>query len=152
MTYIDLTSTADPAVETADRPPATLPTGTDRSLGELVSEAAADMSTLVRQEIALAKAELAQSAKNAGIGAGELGGAGVTGLMGMLFVSLAVMFGLDRAGLPLFGAALVVAAVWLLVAGVLGLLGTRRLAAVGGAPRTAKTIKEDVEWARHPNS
>ena len=153
MTYIDLTSpSSGTALDAADRPGSPAAAASERSLGELVAEAAADMSTLVRQEIALAKAELAQSAKNAGIGAGELGGAGVTGLMGMLFVSLAVMFGLDRAGLPLFGAALVVASAWLLLAGILGLLGTRKLAEVGGVPRTAKTIKEDVEWARHPNS
>ena len=150
MTYIDLT-TPPTAADTGSAPePA--PATEERSLGELVAAAAADMSTLVRKEVALAKAEISESVKSAGIGAGALGGAGVTALYGLLFLSLAAMFGLDAAGLPLYGAALVIASCWLLVAGVLGLLGTRKLGDVGGVPRTAKTLKEDVEWARHPNS
>ena len=149
MTYIDLTET-NPAVTGA---PATSPPATEeRSLGELVSAAAADLSTLVRKEVALAKAEISESVKSAGIGAGALTGAGITAMYGLMFLSLAAMFGLDAAGLPLYGAALVMAACWLLAAGVLGLLGTRKLGDVGGVPRTAKTLKEDVEWARHPNS
>ena len=169
MTHIDLTdrareAAADPAIAASDRPalsasdrsalyaPDRSAHADERSLGELVATAAADMSALVRQEVALAKAEIAESVRSAGIGVGELGGAGVTALVGLLFLSLAAMFGLDAAGLPLYGAALVVASCWLLVAGVLGLLGTRKLGDVGGVPRTAKTLKEDVEWARHPSS
>lgn len=124
----------------------------DRPLGELVAEAAAEMSTLVRQEVALAKAELAESVKSAGKGAGAFGGAGVTALYGLLFLSLALMFGLDAAGLPIGVAALLVGLAWLAAAGVLALLGKKSLGNVGGIPRTAKTIKEDVEWARHPTS
>ena len=134
-----------PRPDTSDKKP-------DRPLGELVAEAAAEMSTLVRQEVALAKAEVAESVKSAGIGAGALGGAGVTGLFALLFLSLAAMFGLDAAGLPVGIAALVVAALWLAVTGVLAALGKKNLGNVGGVPRTAKTIKEDVEWARHPTS
>ncbi|HVE99092.1 MAG TPA: phage holin family protein [Mycobacteriales bacterium] len=124
----------------------------DRPLGELVAEAAAEMSTLVRQEVALAKAELAESVKHAGIGVGALGGAGATGLFGLLFLSLAGMFGLEAAGLPIGVAALLVAAVWLVATAILALLGKKNLGNVGGVPRTAKTLKEDVEWARHPTS
>ncbi|HVF19761.1 MAG TPA: phage holin family protein [Mycobacteriales bacterium] len=149
MTYLDLTESTAPANATAG---ITTPEPHDRSLGELVSAAAADLSTLVRKEVALAKAEIAESVKSAGIGAGALGGAGLTATYGLLFLSLAAMFGLDAAGLPLYGAALVIAAFWLLLAGGLGLLGTRKLGDVGGVPRTAKTLKEDVEWARHPTS
>lgn len=110
------------------------------------------MSTLVRQEIALARAEVAESARSAGKGAGALGGAGVTAMYGLTFLSLALMFGLDAAGLPLGAAALVVAVLWFGAAGALALLGRRSLGRIGGIPRTTKTIKEDVEWARHPTS
>jgi len=141
MTPIDLT---DPTIETEPKQ--------ERSLGELVASAAAEMSTLVRQEIALAKAELGESVKNAGIGAGAFGGAGVTALVALVFGSLAAMFGLEAAGLPIGIAALAVAAFWLVVTVALALVGKNKLSRVGGVPRTTKTIKEDVEWARHPTS
>jgi len=127
-------------------------TDPDRGLGALVAEAAGEMSTLVRQEIALAKAELGQSVKNAGVGAGALGGAGATGLLGLLFLSLAATFGLDAAGLSIMVSSLVVAGFWLLITAGLGLFGKSKMSQIGGVPRTVQTIKEDVEWVRHPTS
>ncbi|HEY0216294.1 MAG TPA: phage holin family protein [Cellulomonas sp.] len=98
-----------------------------------------DLSLLVRQEVELAKAELTQSAKRAGAGSGMLAGAGVAGHFVLLFVSLAVWW-----GLPIGKAwsAVVVAAVWAIVAAVLALRGRAELRRVTGAPRTAESVKK----------
>ena len=74
----------------------------DRSLGDLISEVTTDLSTLMRQELELAKAELQQSASRAGKGAGMLGGAAVAGYFVLLFVSIALWWAIGsghRAGL-----------------------------------------------------
>ncbi|WP_423464486.1 phage holin family protein [Promicromonospora sp. MS192] len=111
------------------------------SLGELVSEVTSDLSTLVRQEVALAKAEATESARRAGKGAGMFGGAGVAGHMVLLFASLALWWAL---GSVLGGGwgALVVAAVWAVVAAVLALRGRAELRAVRGVPQTAETVRK----------
>lgn len=125
---------------------------TEPSLGELVGQATKDMSTLVRKEIELAKAELSEELAKAGRGAGMFGGAGVTALYGLTFVSLAAMFGLG-AVMPLGWAALIVGAVYLLAAGILALTGKKAFAGFSPKPeRTIKTLKEDAQWARHPSS
>jgi len=111
------------------------------SVGELLSDVAADLSTLMRQEVELAKAELQQSAKRAGKGAGMLAGAGVSGHMFLIFGSVAVWWGLGE--LTGHGwSALIVAAIWLVIAAVLGLLGRREISAVSGVPQTAQTVKQ----------
>lgn len=124
---------------------------TERSLGELIAEATGELSTLMRKEIELAKAELKADMSALGKGVGALGGAGFTGYLCVLFLSLAAMFGLD-AVLPMWAAALVVGGVYLVLAAALGLLGKKAVGRMPGVPRTVKTIKEDVEWARHPSS
>jgi nitrate/nitrite transporter NarK len=124
----------------------------DASPGQLASEVAKDLSTLVRQEIALAKAELQQEAKTAGTAAGAFGGAGFAGYFVLLFASLAAMWGLD-ALMPLGWAALIVAAVWGIVAAVLAVLGRKKLKAFHPKPeRTVETVKEDVQWLKTRNS
>ena len=135
MAYVDLTGkTADP------------------SLGELVGQATKELSTLLRKEVELAKAELASEVGKAGKGAGMFGGAGVTALYGLTFVSLAAMFGLG-AVMPLGWAALIVGVVYLAAAGVLALTGKKAFRDFSPVPeRTIKTLKEDAQWARHPNS
>jgi hypothetical protein len=111
------------------------------SAGELFSDVAADLSTLMRQEVDLAKAELRQSATQAGKGAGLLAGAGVGGYMVLLFASVAAWWGIgDKTGHG--WSALIVAAIWLIVAAVLGLMGRREVSAVSGAPQTAQTVKK----------
>ncbi len=127
-------------------------TADERSLGELVSEAAHELSTLVHQEIDLAKAEIKQDVAGIGKGIGAVGAAGFAGYLMLLFLSLAAMFGLEAAGLPWALAALLVALFYGAAAGVLVLLGRRSFGRVNGAPRTARTLKEDVEWLRHPTS
>jgi len=111
------------------------------SVGELFSEVAEDLSTLIRQEVELAKAELRQSATRAGKGAGLLAGAGVSGHMVLLFASAAAWWGIgDATGHG--WSALIVAAIWLMIAAILGLMGRREISAVPGIPQTAQTVKQ----------
>lgn len=111
------------------------------SLGEILGDISRDVSTLMRQEVALAKAELAESAKNAGKGAGLLGGAGVAGHIVLLFVSIALWWGLG-ALITRGWSALVVAALWGVVAAVLASRGRAELKRVEGLPQTADTAKK----------
>ena len=111
------------------------------SVGELFSEVAEDLSTLMRQEVELAKAELRQSATRAGKGAGLLAGAGVSGHMVLLFASVAAWWGIgDATGHG--WSALIVAAIWLMIAAILGLMGRREISAVPGIPQTTQTVKQ----------
>jgi len=112
-----------------------------RSLGEIVSGITTDLSTLMRQEIELAKAEATQSAKRAGKGAGMLGGAGFAGYFVLLFLSISLWWGLgDWMGHA--WSALVVAILWGIVAAVLAARGRKEIAEVRGLDRTAETVKK----------
>lgn len=110
-----------------------------RSVGELLSDVSADVTLLLRQEVALAKAEVKQSVSAAGKGVGMFAGAGVSGHMVLLFVSIAAWWGLGD-GIGRAWAALVVALVWAVIAAVLAALGRKELKEVGGVPRTAETV------------
>jgi hypothetical protein len=120
----------------------TIPASDSRaSVGEVFSEVAEDLSTLMRQEVELAKAELRQSATRAGKGAGLLAGAGVSGHMVLLFVSVAAWWAIgDATGHG--WSALIVAAIWLMIAAALGLMGRREISAVPGLPQTTQTVKQ----------
>lgn len=121
--------------------PAVPPSDSGASVGELFSEVAEDLSTLLRQEVELAKAELRQSATRAGKGAGMLAGAGISGYMVLLFASVAAWWGIgDATGHG--WSALIVAAIWLIVAAILGLMGRREISAVAGVPQTTQTVKK----------
>jgi len=114
------------------------------SLGELLTEVTRDLSTLMRQEIALARAEIMQSAKKAGKGAGLLGGAGYAGHLTVLFLSIALWWSLGY----LVGngwSAVIVAVLWAIVAAILYSMGRKQLKQVQGAPQTVDTIKEIPE-------
>lgn len=122
------------------------------SLGELVAQASADLSTLARKEIELAKAEIGAEVAKVGKGAGLLGGAGFLGHLALIFLSLAAMFGLAH-WMPLGWAAATLAALFGVLAAGLALLGKRTLSSLDPAPhRTIATLKEDAAWARHPTS
>ena len=97
------TAPFDSAIEPEPRP----------SIGELLSSVTQDLSALLRQEVELAKAELRQSANRAGKGAGMFAGAGLAGHMVLLFLSIAVWWGLGDA-IGHGWSALIVAAVWLI--------------------------------------
>ena len=115
--------------------------GAQPSVGEAFSEVAADLSTLVRQEVELAKAEVRQSAVRAGKGAGLLAGAGVSGHLVLAFASVAAWWGLGEV-IGHGWSALAVSAAWLIIAAVLALAGRREISAVAGAPQTAQTVKK----------
>ena len=116
-------------------------TASEASLAELVKQLSEQSSRLARQEVELAKAELRQSATRAGKGAGMLAGAGISGYMVLLFASVAAWWGIgDATGHG--WSALIVAAIWLIAAAVLGLMGRREISAVSGVPQTAQTVKK----------
>jgi nitrate/nitrite transporter NarK len=139
-------------VTTQSGEPAARDRAANASPGELASEVAKDMSTLVRQEVALAKAELQQEAKTAGTAAGAFGGAGFAGYFVLVFLSLAMMWALGSQ-MALGWAALIVAGVWAVAAAVLALVGRKKLKAFSPKPeRTIETVKEDVQWAKTRNS
>jgi hypothetical protein len=112
------------------------------SVGDLLGNVSRDLSTLVRQELALAKAELKVEAAKAGKGAGLLGGAGFAGYMVLLFASVALWWAL--ANLMDHGlAALLVAVLWAVVGGVLYATGRRTLREINPQPeRTVDTLKQ----------
>jgi hypothetical protein len=111
------------------------------SLGDLLSEVSRDVSTLMRQEVALAKAELRESASKAGKGAGMLGGAGFAGYMVLLFLSLALAWALGNV-MDLGWAGLIVAVIWGIIGAVLYVVGKKDLKNVKGMPETTETVKE----------
>ena len=120
------------------------------STAELVKQLADQTTALVRQEVELAKAELAEKGKRVGIGAGMFGGAGVLGLyaLGALTATFILLLAtvVDEAWL----AALIVTASYGAIAGVLALLGRNKVqgAAPAAPERTVETVKEDVEWVK----
>lgn len=126
-------------------------TSSDASIGDLISKATSDLSTLMRQEVELAKLELKAEVQKAGKGAGLLGGAGGAGYFGLLFLSIAFMF-LLGAIMPLGWAAFIVGAIYTAIALVLFLKGRKELKTIDPTPhQTVETLKEDVQWARHPS-
>ncbi|MCO7202030.1 phage holin family protein [Microbacterium sp. CnD16-F] len=114
------------------------------SLGDLLGEVTRDLSTLMRQEIALAKAELKQSATTSAKGAGLLGGAGYAASMVVLFLSLALWAAL--ATLVGWGwSGVIVAVLWAIIAAILYVVGRTQLKEVQGAPQTVETLQEIPE-------
>ncbi len=129
---------------------ATQPDPAAISVGQLVGEAASDLSKLMRLELELAKAEVKEEAKKAGKGAGLLGAAGLAGYFVLLFLSLTLMFALDSF-MPIGWAALIVAVLWAIVGAIAFTRGRAQMKTVSPKPeQTIETLKEDVEWAKHP--
>jgi hypothetical protein len=119
------------------------------SLGDLLGEVSRDLSTLIRQEMALAKAEIKESAGKAGKGAGLLGGAGYAALMAVLFLSIALWWALGT----LVGngwSGVIVAVIWGVVAAILFAVGRKSLKQVDGVPETVDTLKQIPETLK-PN-
>jgi len=120
------------------------------STGELVKQLSEQTSTLIRQEIELAKTELTEKGKIAGAGAGMLGGAGLVGLLALGALTACVILLLDKA-MDAWVGALIVTVVYGAAAAVLGLSGRDRLkAGMPPAPeQTVESVKEDVQWAKN---
>jgi uncharacterized membrane protein YqjE len=121
----------------------------DRPIGELLKELSNQTTTLVRQELELAKAEMAEKGKKAGLGAGMFGGAGLFGLLALGALTTCLIAALAT-GVDLWLAALIVALVYAAIAGVLALAGKRKTQeATPPAPEQAiESTKEDVQWAK----
>jgi uncharacterized membrane protein YqjE len=121
----------------------------DASTGDLVKRLANETSELVRQEVELAKAELAAKAKDAGKGAGMFGGAGLLGFFAFGALTACLILALDTA-MPTWLAALIVAVVYGAIGGVLALTGKRKVqeAAPPVPEETVESVKEDVQWLK----
>ncbi|WP_299302811.1 phage holin family protein [uncultured Brachybacterium sp.] len=112
------------------------------SVGALMSQVTTDLSVLIRQEMALAKAEFTASAKEAGKGAGMFGGAGIAGHFVLLFLSIALWAAIGGTAVGYAWSAVIVALLWAIVAAVLALLGKKSIDEVDGMPRTTETLKD----------
>jgi hypothetical protein len=121
----------------------------ERSLAELTKQLSDQATALARKEVDLAKAEMGLKAKRLGIGAGAFGGAGLIALLALGALTAAAIMGLAEA-VDGWLAALIVAAAYGAVAGILALIGRSRVQA--GTPplpeETVESVKEDVEWAK----
>jgi len=118
-------------------------------IGELLKRLSNETTQLMRQELELAKAELAEKGKTAGQGAGMFGAAGVTALLGLGALTACLILALNHAVADWL-AALIVAAVWTAAAGVLALRGRDKVqeASPPIPEQTVETVKEDVQWAK----
>ena len=121
----------------------------DRSTGDLLKQLSEQTTSLVRQEIDLAKAELSEKGKTAGVGAGMFGAAGLFGVFALAALTTTVIVALEQV-LPLWLAALIVAIVYAAVAAVLALRAKDKVKeAVPPVPeQTQESVKEDVQWAK----
>jgi uncharacterized membrane protein YqjE len=121
----------------------------ERPFGELLKQLSEETTRLVHQEIELAKAELTQKGKQAGMGAGLFGGAGAIGFLALAALTTCFILALDAA-MPAWLAALIVAVVYGVIAAVLAMQGRKKIKqAVPPVPeQTIETVKEDVEWVK----
>jgi uncharacterized membrane protein YqjE len=122
----------------------------DQSIPELLKSLSNETTTLVKQELDLAKAEMAEKGKKAGVGAGMFGGAGLLGLGAFGAFTTFLIALLQTAVNHTWLAALIVTAVYGAIAGVLALQGKNKIQeATPPAPeQTVETLKEDAEWAK----
>lgn len=135
-------SATDPYGPPTDRP------GETRSVGEIVGDISKDMTTLVKQELDLAKTEMKQEVSKLGKGAGMFGGAGLAGHFALFFLSFALTYLLDN-WMPVELAAVIVALLWAAVAAVLATRGRNEIKQANPQlPITQQTLKEDVQWAK----
>lgn len=111
------------------------------SLGDLLGQVTADMSTLMRQEVELAKVELKQSATRAGKGAGMFAGAALAGYFVLLFLSIALWQALGHL-IGLGWSGLIVAVIWGVVAAILAMRGRTEMRKIKGMPQTSETLQE----------
>jgi hypothetical protein len=125
-----------------------------RSLGELFAELTRETTTLVRQEVALAKSEIRQKLASIGKDVGYIAIGGAIAYAGLLALIAALVLGIAAAAnLPLWASALLVGAVIVGIGGLLVMSGLKALKHMDPVPRqTVETLKEDIEWAKHPTS
>lgn len=121
-----------------------------QSLGQLFATTSRGISLLLHHEVELAKTEVSVDAKRVGIGAGVLGVAAFLGLFALIFLSIALAFGFAGLGLPLGIGFVIVGGIYLLGAALAVLIGIRAVKKVGPPERTIKTVKDDLNWVKHP--
>lgn len=121
----------------------------ERSLGQLFASATAEMSALVHDEIALAKAELRQDAKRAGVGGGAISAAAVLALFALPVLSFAAAYGLHNLGLALAWSFLIVGAAYLLLALILGLFALAKFKKVKKPERSISSAKQTASLLQH---
>ena len=121
----------------------------EQPVGELFKQLSTEISTLVRQELKLAQAEMTQKGKRAGTGAGMFGGAGIVALLALMTFTACVVAALAT-GMDVWLAALIVTVVYGALAAGLALLGKNKVAeATPPVPeQTVESVKEDVQWAK----
>ena len=122
----------------------------DRPVGELLKELSTQTTTLVRQELELAKAEMVEKGKRAGLGVGMFGGAGLFGVLALGALTTCLIAALAT-GMDVWLAALIVAVVYAAIAGALALAGRQKTReATPPAPEQAiESTKEDIQWAKN---
>ncbi len=123
-------------------------------LGELFKQLSQDTATLVRQEIQLAKVEMSEKGQHAKPAAGMLGGAGVIGFLALFSFTLFLIFMLGELMNNVWLGALIVTVIYGGVAAFLAMKGKEKLKEAGPPQpeQTVETVKEDIEWAKHPTT
>src|SRR5438270_13595211 len=121
----------------------------EQPIGELFKQLSDDLSTLVRQELELARAEMTDKGKKAGVGIGMFGGAGVLGLLALATLTTCLIAALST-GMEVWIAALIVTVIYGAAASLLALTGKERVTeATPPVPeQTIETVKEDAQWAK----
>jgi hypothetical protein len=121
----------------------------EQPMGELFKKLSNDLSTLVRQEMKLAQAEMTEKGKKAGLGVGLFGGAGVVGLLALGTLTTCLIAALAT-GMDVWLAALIVTVLYAAVAGALAMTGKKEVAeATPAVPeQTIESLKEDAQWAK----
>jgi len=124
----------------------------EETLGALFAAASRDLSTLVRSEMELAKAEVRADVKNGVVGGAMFGAAAFLGVLAVILLSVAAAYGLVALGLHAGLAFLLVAVFYLLLAGLLAFVGKRAVGKVGPPERTIRTSKDTAAFLKSPRS
>src|SRR6478672_4874461 len=124
------------------RPHSDVPSKDDPTLGRLFADASRDISSLVRQEIALAKSELKVSVKAGGLGLGLFAGAAFLGLLAIIMLSVAIAYFIHMTGLDLAWCFLLVFLLYVLIAGLLAFIGSRKVKQVKAPERAIYQAQE----------
>ncbi|MGI8646247.1 MAG: phage holin family protein [Nocardioides sp.] len=124
----------------------------EETLGGLFATASRDLSALMRSEVELAKTEIRQDVKNGAKGGAMFGAAAFLGLLAVVMLSIALAQGLVRLGVVSWLAFLIVTVLYLVLAGVLAMIGKKAMSKVGPPERTIRTSKETAAFLKSPRS
>jgi len=138
-------TTQAPQVDEKSKHVLTPVAGEEPTIGRLVADASRDISSLIHNEIALAKSELKVSVKNGGTGAGMFAGAAMFGLLGIVMFSIAVALLINFSGLALAYCFLIVFGGYLAMAGLLAMVGIRKVKQVRAPERAIHQAHETTQ-------